>query len=44
MLFSPIILLGIVAGCNAVFERMQEVDLHGRHHYPRPAWSMHHRG
>ena len=43
MLFSPIILLGTMAGCNALFQRMKEVELHGRHHHHRVAWSMHHR-
>ena len=43
MLFSPIILLGLVATCNAVFQRMEEVELHERHHPARVAWNAHHR-
>lgn len=44
MLFSPMILLAIFAVCSAVLQRMLDVELHGHHLHPRPAWSMHHRG
>ena len=40
-LFSPIVMLGIVAACNAVFQRMNDIELHWTHHHPRVTWSMH---